>query len=155
MFPLDMFFRTGNTALLILLAILLIKDHHHRSSAILGALFAACVAAILLMTITLDWGWQALEIPLNLLVVASPFVFWLLAKSLFQDDFRWRGWFLAVYAVYMAAAIAGHYLAFGDFRGIVHWFLRSEPAQGGVWLVTFIVINTALVDLAIFVALKD
>ena len=56
MFPLDLFFRTANTVLLVLIAIILIKDHPHRPSAILGAIVAICVAAIHMLTITLEWG---------------------------------------------------------------------------------------------------
>ena len=155
MFPLDLFFRTGNTVLLLLLAILLIKDHPHRQSATLGAIFAVCIAGIHMLTITLEWGWRAPEIPLNLLCAASPFVFWLLAKSLFQDTFRWRWFYLLVFAVYMLTGVVGHYLTFGDFRGIVHWFIRSEVAHNGLALLPFILINTALVVLALYAALKD
>jgi AraC-like DNA-binding protein len=155
MFPLDLFFRTGNTALLALLAIILFRDHRHRASAVLGAVFALCLASIHLLTITLEWGWRGLEIPLNLLVTASPFVFWLLARALFEDEFRWRWSYLLIYAAYMAAAVAGHLVTFGDFRGIAHWFLRSEMAHGGIALWPFIGINTALVVMALYVALKD
>jgi AraC-like DNA-binding protein len=155
MSPLDLFFRTGNTALLVLLAIILIKNHHHRPSAILGAVFATCVAGIHMLTITLEWEWPLLEVPLNLLVAASPFVFWLLAKSLFEDTFRWKWSYLLVYAVYMASGIVGHYITFGDFRGLVHWFLRSDLAHDGIGLLPFILINTALVVLALYAALRD
>ena len=155
MYPLDLFFRTGNTVLLVLLAIILIKDHPHRQSAILGALFAMCIAGIHLLTITLEWDWRVLEIPLNLLCAASPFVFWLLAKSLFQDTFRWKWIYLLVFAVYMLSGVVGHYLTFGDFRGIVHWFIRSDIAHEGLALLPFILINTALVVLALHAALRD
>jgi len=70
--------------LLMLLALILFRDHHDRPSAILGAIFALCIAGIHTLTITLEWGWRALEIPLNLLIVANPVAFWLLSKSLFK-----------------------------------------------------------------------
>jgi len=155
MSPLDLFFRTGSFALLVLMAVILIKDPRHRPSAILGAAVALCVAAIHFMTITLEWGWRGLEIPLNLLVVASPFVFWLLSKSLFEDHFRWKWSYLLVYVVYMVSAVVGHYFTFGDYRGIAHWFLRSDVAHDGLALIPFLLINTALVVLALYVALKD
>jgi len=155
MFPLDLFFRTASTVLLVLLAIILIKSHPHRPSGILGAIFAMCVAAIHMLTITLEWGWRAPEIPLSLLCAASPFVFWLLAKSIFEDGFRWKWFYLLVYAVFTSSAVAGNYLTFGDFRGIVHWFMRSDIAYGGAALIPFILINTTLVVLALHVALKD
>jgi len=155
MFPLDLFFRTGNTTLLVLLAIILIRDQQHRPSAILGAMVAMCVAGIYMLTITLEWGWQVLEIPLNLLSIASPVVFWLLAKSLFEDTFRWKWVYLLVFAVYALSGVIGHYITFGDFRGIVHWFMRSDVAHNGLGLIPFILINTALVLMALYVALKD
>ena len=155
MFPLDLFFRTGNTALLVLLAIILIKDHHRGPSVILGAMFAMCLAGIHMLTITLEWDWRAPEIPLSLLCMAAPFFFWLLAKSLFEDAFRWRWFYLLVYAVYTASGVIGHYITFGDFRGIVHWFLRSDVAHRGLGLIPFILINTALVTLGLYVALKE
>jgi AraC-like DNA-binding protein len=155
MFPLDLFFRTGSTVLLVLLAVILAKDHAHRPSVVLGAILALCIAGIHMLTITLEWEWRGLEIPLNLLCAASPFVFWLLAKSLFEDTFRWKWAYLLVYLVYMASGVIGHYLTFGDFRGIVHWFIRSDVAFGGLALIPFILINTALVVLALYTALKD
>jgi AraC-like DNA-binding protein len=108
-----------------------------------------------MLTITLEWGWRALEIPLNLLCIASPVVFWLLSKSLFEDAFRWKWIYLLVFAVYTVSAVVGHYITFGDFRGIVHWFLRSDVAHDGLALMPFILINMALVVLALYVALKD
>ncbi len=155
MYPLDLFFRTGCTALLILLAVILIKNHRHRSSAILGGVFAMCIAGIYMLTITLEWGWQLLETPLNLLAAASPFIFWLLSKSLFEDTFRWKRVYVLVYVLYSMSGVVGNYFTFGDFRGIAHWFMRSDLAHDGLWLIPFIVINSALVVLALYVALKD
>jgi AraC-like DNA-binding protein len=122
---------------------------------LLGAVFSLCLASIYLFTITLEWGWTVLEVPLNLLGLASPFVFWLLAKSLFEDTFRWRRSYLWVYIAYMAVAIVGHYLTFGDFRGIVHWFLRSSVKDNGLWLIPFVAMHTVLVGLALFAAIRD
>ena len=51
--------------------------------------------------------------------------------------------------------MAGHYITFGDFRGIAHWFMRSDIAHNGLALIPFILINTALVTLALYIALKD
>ena len=90
MLPLDLFFRSGNTAMLILLAFILVRESPHKPSLVLGSVFSLCLAGIYLFTITLEWGWTVLEVPLNLLVLASPFVFWLLAKSLFEDAYHWR-----------------------------------------------------------------
>ncbi|MGD9020877.1 MAG: helix-turn-helix domain-containing protein [Lysobacterales bacterium] len=155
MLPLDLFFRSGNTAMLILLAFILFRESRHRPSLVLGSVLSLCLACTYLFSITLEWGWTALEIPLNLLTLASPFVFWLLAKSLFEDDFQWRWSFLWVYLAYMAAAVAGHYLTFGDSRGVAHWILRSDVNDNGLWLIPFIALHTMLVVLALYAALKD
>jgi AraC-like DNA-binding protein len=155
MLPLDFFFRSGNAAMLLLLAFILYRESQHKPSLVLGSVFSLCLASIYVFTITVEWGWTALEAPLNLLGLAAPFVFWLLAKSLFEDTFRWRWQYLGVYLLYMAAAIAGHYLTFGDFRGIVHWFLRTEISHRGAWLVPFLVMHTALVAMALFAAARD
>jgi len=155
MLPLDLFFRSGNTAMLILLAFILLRESQHKPSLILGSLFSLCLAATYLFTITLEWGWTALEIPLNLLALASPFLFWLLAKSLFEDSFHWRWSYLWLYLAYMAAAVAGHYLTFGDFRGVVHWFMRSGVSNHGLWLIPFLALHTLFVVLALYVALRD
>lgn len=155
MLPLDLFFRSGNTAMLILLALILFRESQHRPSLILGSLFSLCLAATYLFTITLEWGWTGLEIPLNLLALASPFLFWLLAKSMFEDSFHWSWSYLSLYLAYMAAAVAGHYLTFGDFRGVVHWFMRSDVKNHGLWLIPFIALHTLMVGLALYVALKD
>ncbi|MCW8926742.1 MAG: hypothetical protein OQJ84_10810, partial [Xanthomonadales bacterium] len=155
MLPLDLFFRSGNTTLLILLAIILLRESRHKPSLMLGAIFSVCLAGIYLFTITLEWGWTVLEIPLNILALASPFVFWLLAKSLFEDTFRLRWSYLWLYLVYMAAAVVGHYLAFGDMRGVVHWFLRTEVGDRGLWLIPFVILHSVLIGLALHAALRD
>ena len=155
MLPLDLFFRSGNTAMLILLAFILFRESQHKPSLILGSAFSLCLASIYLFTITVEWGWTVLEAPLNLLAVTTPFLFWLLAKSLFEDAFSWRWSYLWIYLAYMAAAVVGHYLTFGDFRGIVHWFLRSEVNHQGLWLIPFIVLHTMLIVLALYVSLRD
>ena len=105
MLPIDLFFRSGNTAMLILLAIILVRESQQKPSLVLGSVFSLCLAGIYLFTITIEWGWTMLEAPLNLLVVASPFVFWLLAKSLFEDSFSWRRSYLRVYLLYMVTAV--------------------------------------------------
>ena len=152
---LDLFFRIGNTVLLVLLAMVLIKDHHHRPSAVLGAIVALGAAAIGTFAYTLEWGWLALEIPLNLLCAAASVAFWLLSKSLFEDAFQWKWSYLVVYAVYAVSGVVGHYITFGDFRGMVHWVMRSDVAYDGLALIPLVLMGAALVVLALYHALKD
>jgi len=152
---LDLFFRIGNAVLLVLLAIVLIKDHRHKPGAVLGAIVALGAAAIGTFALTWEWEWLALEIPLNLLCAAGIVAFWLLSKSLFDDAFQWKWSYLLVYVVYAAAGAIGHYVTFGDHRGMVHWVMRSEVAYDGLALLPLVLAGAWLVVLALYHALKD
>jgi AraC-like DNA-binding protein len=152
---LDLFFRIGTIALLLLLATILIKEKPNQPSALLGAGLALSVAGMAMVAITLEWGWVFLEIPLNLICTTAPLFFWLLSKSLFEDSFRWKWWYVLPYALLAVTGIAGHYLSFGDFRGYVHWAMRSAVAHHGMGMMPFILVVTVLVALALYVALKD
>jgi AraC-like DNA-binding protein len=155
MYPLQSFFIICNTALLILLALILVKDHHDKPSAILGAILSLGAAGMGMFAITLEWGWRVLEIPLNLLTAATPLAFWLLSKALFEEKFRWKWIYVLVYVVCVAAGTAGHYITFGDFRGMIHWFMRSDVAYDAMGLIPLILINSVLVVLAVYDALRD
>lgn len=152
---LDLFFRISTIALLLLLATILAKENPKRPSALLGAGVALSTAGIAMVAVSLEWGWSFLEIPLNLLCTTAPLLFWLLAKSLFEDSFRWRWWYVALYLLLAATGVVGHYFAFGDLRGYVHWTMRSAVAHHGLGLLPFVLVVTALVALAFYVALKD
>ncbi|MCU7918537.1 MAG: helix-turn-helix transcriptional regulator [Candidatus Thiodiazotropha sp. (ex Epidulcina cf. delphinae)] len=152
---LDIFFRIGNTVLLVLLAMVLIKDHYRRPSAVLGAIIALGAAAIGTFEYTLEWGWLVLEIPLNLFCAAAPVAFWLLSKSLFEDAFQWKWSYLLVYVVFAASGLIGHYITFGDLRGMVHWVMRSDVSHNGLALIPLVLMGITLVVLAMYHALKD
>ncbi|PUB76339.1 MAG: hypothetical protein DBP03_05095 [gamma proteobacterium symbiont of Ctena orbiculata] len=152
---LDLFFRIGNTVLLVLLALILIRDHPKRPSAILGAVLALGAAAIGSFEYTQDWDSLELEIPLNLLCAATPVAFWLLSKSLFEDSFQWNWSYLLIYLVSAGLGVIGHYITFGDFRGMVHWVIRSDVAYNGLALVPLVLINSILVILAMYHALRE
>jgi AraC-like DNA-binding protein len=155
MYQLQLFFIICNTGLLLLLAIILIKGHHENPSAILGAVLSLCAAGMGMFAVVLEWGWTALEIPLNLLIASSPLAFWLLAKSLFEETFCWKWTYLLLYAVCVIAGIAGHYITFGDFRGMTHWFQRSEVMHDAIGLLPLLTISSLFIVLAVYVALKD
>jgi AraC-like DNA-binding protein len=137
------------------MALILIRDHHKRQSAILGAILALGAAAIGSFEYTLNWGALALEIPLNLICAAAPVAFWLLSKSLFEDSFRWRWSYLLVYAVFAGFGLIGHYLTFGDFRGMVHWVQRSPVSHNGLALLPLLSMGAILVALGMYHALKE
>jgi AraC-like DNA-binding protein len=155
MLPLNAFFLIGNTALLVLLAIILVKDHYRQPSAVLGAILALGAAAMGMINVIVAWEWWWLAYPLNYLQAAIPVAFWLLAKSLFEDDFRWKWSHLLLYAVSLALGTVGHYITFGDFLGMVHWIMRSEVAHGGLALLGLVLYASVFVVMAMYSALKD
>jgi len=155
MHALDLFFHIGNTFLLVLLAAVLTRNNPHKPSALLGAVVALGIAAMAMVSISLEWSWTALEIPLNLLCTTFPLAFWLLSKSLFEDSFRWKWFYLHLYLLLVASGIVGHYITFGDFRGYIHWVIRTNVAYHGFGLVPFVLMASVLVGLALYVALKD
>jgi len=155
MLPLNSFFLTGNTVLLVLLAAVLLKNHFGTPSAVLGAVLALSAAAVGLFPIAIEWSLRWLEPLLNVVVAAAAVAFWLLAKSLFEDGFRWRLHYLAFYALSLLLGLFGNYLSFGDFRGMTHWFLRSELTGPGLWLMPLVLFTTVLVALALYVTFRD
>jgi len=155
MYSIDFFFRIGNGLLLVLLALVLIKDHRTKPSAILGAIVALGAAAIGMFAITNKWDLLLLEIPLNLLSAAALVAFWLLSKSLFEDAFQWKWSYLLVYVVYALVGLVGHYITFGDFRGMAHWVMRSDVAHNGLGLIPVVLMGTVLVLLTLYSVLKD
>ncbi len=155
MLPLNVFFLIGNTVLLVLLATILVKNHNGKPSAMLGAVLALSAAAVGLFPIAIESGLPWLEPLLNLLAAAAAVAFWLLAKSLFEDDFHWRIHYLALYALSLLFVVFGNYLTFGDFRGMTHWFIRSELSGSGLWLVPVVLFTSGLVAAALLVTFKD
>lgn len=153
--PIEIVFRIAGGGLLLLLAIILAKDHRDRPSGILGAIFAFCCASDGMWPLIVEWDWEYLDVPHHLLSMGALVVFWLLSKSLFEETFRWRWWYLAVYVVFFFVSFGGHYITFGDFRGLSHWVLRTEVAHHGLALVPMMLLITALVAAALYAAFKD
>jgi len=153
--PLNTFFLIGNTVLLALLAVILLKDHFRSPSAVLGAILALSAAAVGMFPIVIEWDVRWLEPPLNLLCAAAAVAFLLLAKALFEDNFRWQSSYLLLYALSVLLGFFGNYLTFGDFRGMTHWFTRSDVSANGLWLMPLVLFTSALVLLALYVAFKD
>ena len=155
MYPLQSFFIISNTALLVLLAIILVKDNYEKPSAILGAILSLAAAGMGMFAITLEWGWRVLEAPLNFLVAGAALAFWLLSKALFEEKFRWKWIYLLLYIVSATAGTVGHYVTFGDYRGMVHWFMRSEVAYDAMGLIPLVLLNSVFIVMAVYVAIRD
>jgi AraC-like DNA-binding protein len=85
--------RGGVVTLLAVLALLLLRDGRRTAAGIYGALFAASIAAYVIVTAPgLLYARLLWLLPLRLLSLGSPAMFWLFAKASFDDDFvrSWR-----------------------------------------------------------------
>ena len=81
--------RGGAVALLALLALAGMRDRWRTSASRYGALLATSIAAYAIQS-ALDPGLQqaAWVIPLRLIGIGTPAVFWLWAAACFDDEFR-------------------------------------------------------------------
>ena len=152
---LDLLFRTAAFSLLLLLCIVLLKDHRERPSGVLGAVFSLGLGSDLMWPLVVAQNWEVLFYPLHLLSLAALLSFCLLTQALFTDSFRWRWWYLLVYVVLLVSSFVGHYITFGDWRGLAHWVSRSEVAYHGLALVPLMAMLVALVVAALVTVLKD
>ena len=100
---LNLLLRGATLGVLLLIAATLWRDHRSHTAARLGAAFAIGVAAATLGA-TPGFGTRpdALHAGIGALASGSMFVFWLFTRALLDDDFRLRGWHLAVWAALAA-----------------------------------------------------
>ena len=106
----DLALRGGVCLLLALVAGLLLRDYPRRSDARLGALFALGVAAFAVWSGP-DVGvrrevWMT---PVLALSVGNNLVFWLFARSLFDDGFKARSWHAALWAAIVAIGLVARH----------------------------------------------
>ena len=88
MSPIESALRGGAITLLMLLAILLIRDGRRELAARFAALYALGVAAYVVVSSSAFIGEPPLWIlPLRIIGGGNPVVFWLLAATLFDDEF--------------------------------------------------------------------
>jgi AraC-like DNA-binding protein len=91
MHTVDLILRFATIAQLVLIAALLLRDHRDKLGGKLAACFALSVVCYLLATPALRyWQWGGWSYPLLAGAGAAPVLFWLLARSLFEDSFRFR-----------------------------------------------------------------
>ena len=110
--------RGGTIVLLLCLTLLLLRDARENLAGRFGALFALGGAAYAVCSsasfLSAAPAWL---LPLHILAIGNPVVFWLLSASLFDDDFRpswWHGaaWLLIVADGLVVPAIGGPSLQF-------------------------------------------
>lgn len=91
MHTVDLILRFAAITQLALIAILLLKDHRDKLGAKLAACFALSVICYLLkIPAVRHWQWGEWSYPLIVGTGAAPVLLWLLAKSLFEDSFRFQ-----------------------------------------------------------------
>jgi len=95
--------RGGAIVLLLFLALLLLRDARSTLAARFGALFAIGSAAHAVCSTSIfianPPSWL---LPLHVLAIGNPVVFWLLSATLFDDDFRPSWWHGAAWLVVVA-----------------------------------------------------
>lgn len=151
----DSFLRCGTLTLAMLITIVLLKNHQRDPSSLFGSLFVFGGGWDQMLPLLARWDWVAIVGPLHLLSLATLWAFWLLAKSLFDDQFRWSWHYLLVYAALVVLSLIGHQLSFGDAFGAKHWILRTEVAFNGFALLPLMFMVATLPLLALYAALKD
>src|SRR5437763_8576936 len=103
MLILDTALRGGTVILLLALALLLVRDARQTLAGRFGALFAlggaayAVCSSSLVLTDAPSW-----LLPLHILAIGNPVVFWLLSASLFDDDFTPSRWHAAAWLLVVA-----------------------------------------------------
>ena len=110
---LDAALRGGAGTLFALLTLFFLREWRVSQTARLGALTCAgAVSYIGLVAIDASGPIVPERLPLHLMSLATPGLFWLFAQSWFDDEFRLRPWHVAVVVVLTIAGFAGNYLFF-------------------------------------------
>ena len=126
MHTVDLILRFAAITQLALIAVLLLKDHRDKLGGILAASFALSIVCYLLATPAIrDWQWGAWSYPLVAGASAAPVLFWLLAKSLFEDSFRFRSHHVFILFIVVAIDVGLELLK--EVTGV-----RAEATDRGV-----------------------
>ena len=106
----DAALRGATVTLFLLLALLFARDGARSLTAKLGAgltLCAACYVALFLVDAYAAWPWWRL--PIHMMSLAAPPLFWLFASSWFDDDYRVRRWHWLAVGVIVTCGLVGNY----------------------------------------------
>ena len=107
MATLDIGLRGASVVLTLMLAGLLARDLRERTVGRMGAAFALGVAAFAVWSApNLAVRDSLLAIPLICFAAGNNIIFWLLARSLFDDDFREKPWHAGIWLAVAATAVA-------------------------------------------------
>ena len=97
---LDIGLRFGACTLLVLVGLLVFRQRRERVTALIAVAFVTGLIAYLMCSAPFwsDIG-RSLQTVLAVGCVANPLLFWLLARSIFEDGFRLRVWHAGVFVV--------------------------------------------------------
>ncbi len=105
---LDGLTRGAAGALLLLLAVFFTRDSRHSQTARLGApLCLSGIAYLTMLAVPPCAAWRWWQIPVHLVSLAGPGLFWLFVESWFDDEFVVRPRFLVAIAASMLVGISG------------------------------------------------
>ncbi|MGA0601964.1 helix-turn-helix domain-containing protein [Caulobacter sp. KR2-114] len=137
----NLLLRGGSCVLLLMLAGLLARDHGRVIAGRLGAAFALGVAAFAICTARgVDGRLGVWAAPIMALTAGNNMVFWLFARSLFDDGFRPRPWHLGLWLTLAALGLAqGQLLARGD---VAFRLADAAMALSGLAFATLAVVQT-------------
>jgi AraC-like DNA-binding protein len=103
----EMALRGGAVVLLLLIAAILLRDAHRATAGVFGPLLALGSVAYAISSASIFAG-QApgWVIPLRIIAIGNPVVFWLLSASLFDDDFKPKWWHAGAWVFLVGCGIA-------------------------------------------------
>ena len=103
---LDLALRAGLVVLMLFLGALVWRDHRQSRAGLLTAALALGIAAYALQSSPAFWSWPpAVRAPLAVLSTGNVVVFWLFARTVFDDDFRLRPWHGLAWAAFALMAL--------------------------------------------------
>lgn len=103
--------RGGAAAIFALLALLFARDWERSLTARFGVLLTiGGICYLSLVIIPHEFGGAAWRVPLHLMSLSTPGLFWLLASSWFDDDFALRPFHVVAVAASVASGVVANYL---------------------------------------------
>ena len=112
----DSALRGGAVTLFLLLSFCFARDWRRALAARLGTLLtlsAACYVSLLAIDAAYHWPWW--RVPVHIVSLSGPPLFWLFASSWFDDEFVLKRWHVAVVLLVVACGAVGNYLFTIDF----------------------------------------
>ena len=145
MTSLETILRTAAVLVLLALAGLMLASRRRDSTPALGALFAAAVAAFVVTSAKGAESWLGVWLyPLTALCVAKAALFWLFARGLFSDEFRFRRMHAAIVGVTVGYGL-WQQLVFNPLsgQGLATAWERLAAAGFEMWVLVLVLLSLA------------